>query len=638
MRDSLERLLPKILIGLSLLMVVYHLTYTQYLLVGPIYHLNLHYMMALVLVFLGALQETKSSGSKIMCGLMVLLSIYATGYIFIEFDALQTFRAPIMALTTQDMFVGLLLVGLGLEASRRAFGPVFPIVALCFISYAVFGHLLTGVLSSPEISLPDLLTSYAMGLDSGIYGSSLAISANYIFLFVVFGSVLGVTGASTFFNQVGVLAGRRLAGGPAIAAVVSSALMGSITGSAMANVVTTGSFTIPLMKRMGYRPEQAGAIEAAASTGGQIMPPIMGATAFVLAEMSQRPYADVMVAGILPAVLYFLSVGVYAQLQAKKLGLNASVIQTDLDTRSFLMEAPIFLVPLLIITTILLLGYTPMFTIFWALIALLVLNFLDIWRKGQWERMKEILPAFADGAVTGAKIGVTCAVLGPIITTMTKTMLGIKIPSIIAMWCGGSLLMALILTALVCIILGMGLPTLAAYLIVAMVGVPTLVNLGVDPFSAHLFVFVFAVFSCLTPPIATSAVPAAGIAGAGYLATALEASKVGCVGFIIPFMLVFAPEIQIISAHTGWVQTVVYFSGCVVLVFCLGVFIVGYGVRLLHLYERLLAGAASVSMLWTLFDASFMSLGITVALVGTLVFSQLRMIPPQQVGVVAEEI
>lgn len=619
------RLLPRLLTGLALFMVAYHLVYTQYLLIGPIHHLNLHYMLALVMVFLGAMKESESPVDRVICAGLALLSVYATGYIFVEFDNLQMFRAPIMALTNQDIVVGVLLVGLGLEASRRAFGPVFPLVALTFILYAFFGNHLSGVLASPRLSLPDILTSFALGLDSGIYGSSLAISANYIFLFVVFGSVLGVTGASTFFNQVGFMAGQRMAGGPAISAVISSALMGSITGSAMANVATTGAFTIPLMKRAGYRPEEAGAIEAAASTGGQIMPPIMGATAFVLAEMARRPYSDVMIAGFLPAVLYFFSVGVYAQLQAKKRRLDPSCLRMDHNMREFWMEAPVFLGPLLLITVILILGYTPMFTIFWALIALLILNLLDIWRKGSWKTsLPEILPAFVDGAVTGAKIGVTCAVLGPIITTMTKTMLGIKIPSIIALWCQGNLFLALLLTALVCIVLGMGLPTLAAYLIVAMVGVPTLVNLGVDPFSAHLFVFVFAVFSCLTPPIATSAIPAAGIAGAPYLKTALEASKVGCVGFIIPFLLVFAPEIQIVGNHDGALNVVLFFGACMVSVIFLGFFITGYCLRVLTLPERALAGLTTLIILWAIFSRAGLPALLSVAFGGLFLLLQVR--------------
>ena len=626
MQNLLDRGLSQLIVILSMFMVTYHLLYTQILLLGPIQHLNLHYMLALLMVFLYAMHKAETPLSRRTAGVLVLLSVYATGYVFLEFEDLQMLRAPVLMLTTQDMVVGTLLVLLGLEASRRAFGPVFPCVALCFILYALFGHHLSGVLAAPRLDIQDVLVSFCMGLDNGIYGSSLAISANYIFLFVVFGSVLGVTGASTFFNQVGYLAGRRMAGGPAISSVISSALMGSITGSAMANVATTGSFTIPLMKKAGYHPYQAGAIEAAASTGGQIMPPIMGATAFVLAEMVQCPYADVMVAGFLPAVLYFYSVGVYAQLQAKKLRIDASNLKVDFNPRNFLWEAPVFVLPLVIITVILLLGYTPMFTIFWALIALLALNVADIRRKGDWSLLRRIVPALVDGAVTGAKIGVTCAVLGPIISTMTKTMLGVKIPSVIALWCHGSVFLALVLTALVCIILGCGLPTLAAYLIVSLVGVPTLTNLGVDRFAAHMFVFVFAVFSCITPPIATSAVPAAGIAGAGYMRTALESSKVGCVGFLIPFLVVFCPNILIVAAPDSGLIILGYFLTAVAAVTLFGVFVVGYGARELSGLERTFAGGACAALIWTLFSFNPLVFGAGLALFALLVISQRRKI------------
>lgn len=585
METAKTNVVRMLMVGVALIMALYHLIYTQWMLIGPIQHQNLHYMMALVLVFLWAFTKQRTTFGKAVVVVLIGLSIYATAYMFLNYSGLQEERGPMLDLTGQDMFVGVLLVGLGIEASRRSFGWVFPIVAMCFIVYAVFGHNLPGPLQSPNIGIDELLVSYGLDLSGGIYGQVLGISANYIFLFVLFGSLLGATGASRFFNQVGMLTGSRLDGGPAITAVVSSALMGSVTGSVMANVAATGAFTIPLMKKVGYRPYQAGAIEAAASSGGQIMPPVMGATAFVMAELAEVPYVTVMAAALIPSILYFLSVGLYAQLQAKRLGIRMNPEDIEsFSLRAFLHDAPIFVLPLLAIIALLVMGYSPMFTIFWAMMLLLVLNLIDIVTAKKYDQLKKVLPAFIDGAVTGAKIGVTCAVLGPIMTTVTKTLLGIKIPQLIVMWSGGSIPLALFITMCVCLVLGMGVPTLAAYLLVSMVGIPVLVNMGVPPFAAHMFVFVFACFSCLTPPIAIAALPAAGIAESPYMRTALEASMVGAVGFAIPYLVVGRPALMLGQGPLAETLAVTVVGAFTVVAFCM--MITGYGLRVLHVAER----------------------------------------------------
>lgn len=609
--ERMNRLLLAVVTILAIGMILYQLAYTQFICLPPIKHQNLHLMLAMLLVFLWSMKKAPQWTGKAVAGLLALLALYATAYVFVEYDDLEMLRGPIGALTDQDIFVGTLLLVLSIEACRRAFGVIFPLVAVSFIAYGMFGHLVSGPLAAPEITYTELIASYVMGFSGGLYGATLSVSANYIFLFVVFGSFLGATGASGFFNRVGLIAGRRLAGGPAISAVVSSALVGSITGSAMANVATTGVFTIPLMKRAGYKPEQAGAIEAAASTGGQIMPPVMGATAFVLAEMAHRPYADVMAAAFLPALLYFFSVGLYAQLQAKRLGIRAGQTgSAPFTAREFLAEAPLFLGPLSLIIVMLVLGFSPMFTVFWAVLTLLAINAVTLFSKGKMTDMPgALIPACRDGAVTGAKIAVTCAVLGPIVTTITKTSLGIRIPGIIAMFCDGKMFLALFITAGVCILLGMGVPTLAAYLMVAMVGVPTLANLGVPAFTAHLFVFIFAAFSAITPPIATAAIPAAGIAETDYMKTAMESAKVGCVGFLIPFLAVFSPEIMFGRSDADVAMTMLIFlwTAAAVTFLCMGTS--GFFLRRLPLPERSAALFIALLMTLSLFQRSPRNIG-----------------------------
>lgn len=618
----LDKSIVMIMTVLGSLMIIYHMVYTQLVLLEPTQHQNFHLMLALSLVYLLSFSKAKTSIEKVIALILLALSIYSTGYIFVEYTDLQEIRGPIGMLNTQDMIVGTLIVVLCIEASRRAFGLAFPLVAVCFIAYCYFGHMLPGAIAAPEISYMEMITTFVMGLSGGLYGSTLGVSANYIFLFVVFGSLLSATGASQFFNRVGAAAGKRLAGGPAISAVISSALVGSITGSSLANVVTTGTFTIPLMKKAGYKPHQAGAIEAAASTGGQIMPPVMGATAFVLAEMASTPYVEVMTAAFFPALLYFLSIGIYAQLQAKKLRIDSSSLFTEAYTRQqFLREAPLFLGPLGIIMLLLFLGYSPMFTVFWAVVALLGINAFALLREGRFkEAMPALVPELRDGAVTGAKIAVTCAVLGPIVAVMTKTSLGIRIPSIINLLCDGNVLIALIITALVCILLGMGVPTLAAYLMVAMVGVPALVNLGVPVLAAHMYVFIFAVFSSITPPVATAAIPASGIAESPYMITAFEAFKVGFVAFIIPFFCVFAPEIMLGQTDAGILVSILAFLWVLIAVLMISMSICGYTFIPISMPARVLTFAIGILMvacaffreLWLIIPAVVLSVAFFV--------------------------
>ncbi|MFH1490263.1 MAG: TRAP transporter fused permease subunit [Pseudomonadota bacterium] len=586
-RISLGLIIKIIAIGMGL----YHLIYTQILFFGPIEHENLHYLLALVLVFLAEMQKKPSPLNYAWMSLLIALSLFSTIYIFVEYSNLAEMRGPLYLLTDLDVFVGIALIFLALIGCWMSFGAVFPIIAVVFMAYAYFGHYLSGPFETPILPIRELLSSYVMGFMGGIYGMTLGISANYIFLFVLFGGILNATGAARFFTQLGSMAAKKMAGGPAITAIVSSALMGSINGSAMANVATTGAFTIPLMKKVGYKKEQAGAIEAAASTGGQIMPPVMGAAAFVMADMLEMPYVRVMIAAAIPSLLYFFSLGVYVQLQAKKMKIDARGAIKSAPRREVLADAPIFILPLLVIVILLLLRYSPMFTIFWGTVTLLFLNAIQVFIRKEKEAMKRLVDGFIQGAVSGAGIALSCAALGPIIVTVTKTVLGLKVAGIIAVWSGGLLVAALLMTMLASIVLGMGVPTLPAYVLVALVSVPVLVKMNVILLSAHMFCFIFACFSCLTPPIAISAIPAAGIAGASYLRTAFESTKVGLVGFIVPYLIVFAPELMF--EHPSFLQVLISVASSVAAILALGAAMVGYFYHELGILERIVFGIAA---------------------------------------------
>jgi TRAP transporter 4TM/12TM fusion protein len=347
------------------------------------------------------------------------------------------------------------------------------------------------------------------------------------------------------------------------------------------------------------------------------MPPVMGAAAFVMADMLEMPYSRIMIAAAIPSLLYFFSLGVYVQLQAKRMNIDARAVIKPVPAREVLADAPIFIVPLLIIVGLLLMRYSPMFTIFWGTVALLFLHGVQVIIRKERGAMKRLIEGFVQGAVSGAGIALTCAALGPIIATVTKTVLGLKVAGIIASWSGGVLVVALLITMLASIVLGMGVPTMPAYVLVALVACPVLVKMNVTLLSAHMFCFIFACFSCLTPPIAISAIPAAGIAKASYMRTALESTKVGLIGFLIPYLLIFAPELMLEDWSS--IQLLISVISSVAAIFALGAVIAGYTYHYLNGFERLLFGIAAAFLLGTEIRdnniLSFIALGFYVAIV-----------------------
>jgi TRAP transporter 4TM/12TM fusion protein len=375
---------------------------------------------------------------------------------------------------------------------------------------------------------------------SGIFGTFLSISANEIFLFVVFGSLMGLMGLNVFLYELGKLVGRRLAGGAGHTAVVASSLMGMVTGAAVANVAITGAFTIPYMKQAGYRNSLAGAIEATASTGSQVMPPVMGAAAFLMAFFIGVPYAQVMVAAVVPAILFYMTVVLGVQFVAVAEGIAAK--PEPADTRAILRGLPLFAVPVAVIAVLLLLHLSPALAAFWAIVTVLVLSFF---RAGPRPTLREVVGRAIEGAVVGAQIGIALAAVGMIAQTLIATGLGAKIAGLVVTLSGGSMLAGLVLTMVVALILGCGVPAVAAYSLVAIVAAPSLVRMGVPLMAAHFFCFYFAVISAVTPPVGLAALAAAGIAKASYLETGLAAFKLAIAGFVIPFLVIFNPVLNL---------------------------------------------------------------------------------------------
>ncbi|MDP2643540.1 MAG: TRAP transporter fused permease subunit, partial [Desulfobacterales bacterium] len=436
----------------ALAMVIYHMTSAQYIIQSAELFLNTHIGMALILVFLGKAQYARGIKRHLTL-LAVLLSVAATGYVQIFYTELTDrvwFNTPL------DLFVGVILILLVLEATRESFGLVLPVMILIIVIFPFFGQYFPEPFNCTALSISKTISNLSIGL-SGIYGTVLSVSANYIFLFILFGSVLQGAGATRLFTQIGGLVGGKLRGGAGLTAVVSSALLGSVTGSVAANIAITGSFTIPLMKKMGYSPEEAGAIEAAASNGGQIMPPIMGISAFAMAAITGIPYINIVVMAIIPALLYFISVGAYVQLRAMKRQLTPT--REEVDVRELLLSLPVFLFPFGVIIGLLVMDFSVAYVAFWSIISTLAVSLA---RKKGRSSLREIMEGFIQGAKEGAKIAVMCGAIGLFLETFITSGLGIKLAAGIETWSGGHLFPALVIIGMICVLMGMGGPAMTA--------------------------------------------------------------------------------------------------------------------------------------------------------------------------------
>ena len=514
-------------------MCAYHMVFTRVVIQGVSGHLNTHLGFCLLLVFLTTLGQGKRKIWRIVAAAAVLLSLIATVYVQIFSHTLEMrgwFSTPI------DLIIGAILILLVLEATRENFGLLMPLLTIGVVLYPLIGQYLPGPFHCLSLPIPETISNLSVAMAGGIYGKALVTSANYIFLFIVFGGVLQAVGATEFFMQLGRLLSGKIRGGPGLMSVVSSAATGSVTGSTAANIAITGSFTIPLMKRVGYKPEQAAAIEAAASNGGQIMPPVMGIVAFGMAGMTGIPYLKIVLMAIVPAILYFFSTGVYVYLRAAKLHLAKS--EEKLDKRELLLSSPLFLVPILVIIITLVMGYTIMTVAFFAIITVVVVSMI---RKKTRPPLARVLSGFINGAKLGAGIGAMCAAIGMILTTLTMSGIGVKLSSGIDAWSGGNLPLALLIVATICILMGMGGTSLTGYIIVAIFAAPALMKIGIPLEQAHFFVMFVAVFAFVTPPVAIGALIAARMASANYMKTAIEATKVAIGGFLLPYMFIYVP-------------------------------------------------------------------------------------------------
>ena len=489
--------------------------------------------------------------------------------------------------TRMDLIAGAIAILLVLELARRTTG--WGLVAVCLLSlaYAFSGPYLPGFLAHRGYGVKRLVEHIFLSTE-GLWGVPLGVSADFVYLFVLFGAVLEAAGGAALLIALANKVAGRTRGGPAKTAAMASAFMGSLSGSAVANVVTTGTFTIPLMKRAGFRPFFAGAIEAAASTGGQLMPPVMGAGAFILATWTNIPYLEVATAAIIPAILYYVSLLAAIHFRAGRMGIEPSreaSVERVLDRLHLLL-------PLVAVVVLLAMGRSPMRAAFWGVTSALIMAYLRPATRPSLPDLRLILEGAGRGAV---QVAAACAAAGIVVGVASLTGIGLRMSELIITLSGGSLLIALILTAMGSIVLGMGLPTTAAYVVLAALGAPALVQLGVPLLSAHLFIFYFGCISNVTPPVSLAAFAAAGIAGSPPVRTALSAALLASAGFIVPFMFVYGPALLLDGTIP---EIALSFTTAVAGVTAFAAAAIGYTRRPLPAWERVLLGAGALALVF----------------------------------------
>lgn len=563
--------------------------------------IHLGFALALIFLLFPARKKWTSKPSVhwydfILAGLSIVVGLYWPLF----YDKIVGQAGSVMPI---DFAVGLIAIILTLEAARRAVGLPITIIAIAFLAYAFAGPFLP-IFAHRGQSLESVVQLMFFTTD-GILGTPISVSATFIFVFLLFGAFLVKTGVGQYFNDLAVTIAGRLTGGPAKVAIFSSALQGTISGSSVANVVTSGSYTIPMMKKLGYRKEFAGGVEAAASTGGQIMPPIMGAAAFLMVEfIGGVTYWEIAKAAAIPAVLYFAGVWIMTHFEAKRVGLQG-LPKEELPDRKEVLKKIYLLAPIVGIIVMLFSGVPTMQAALWGIVIAIVLSSID---KSTRMSFKDMIDALVDGARTALAVAAATAAAGIIVGVVVKTGLGLGLANGLISAAGGNILLTLFFTMIASIILGMGSPTTANYVITSTIAAPAIITLLmldepagaavplVVALSAHFFVFYFGIVADITPPVALAAFAASGVSGGDPIKTGVNAAKLAIAAFIIPYMIVFSPELLMIDTTIPQIIWVLFtaISGMI----AIGAGIIGFWYRKVFWYERIVAIIAGLLLIY----------------------------------------
>lgn len=565
-----------------------------------------HLGFALIMIFLLTPIFRKSRTDKISLvdGLLVLVTAGVFAGMYVRYDALIKMGGRCADI---DVVLGILTLLLMYEGARRVVSPGLSILSLIVLAYAFFGQYVPGILATSGYSLQRIINHLVLG-GEGVYGFALGVSAETIVIFVIFGAVLQEVGISDYFYDLANAIAGNSRGGPAKVAVISSSLMGMVSGETSANVATTGAFTIPLMKRVGYDNNFAGAVECAASAGGQILPPVMGATAFMLADTLGIPYIQLAIAAVLPAILYYISVFSTVHFRAVRLQLSSSddVKKNwgDLLKRSYL------LLPLVGIVVLLVMNYTPTFSAFWGgIVVAVVLSFI---RKDTRLNKEKILRIMYNAAKTAMTLGTATAVVGIVVGTFSLTGITMTLARIIFQITGGIKILTLFMTMLVAMILGMGLPTSAAYVLASISAAPALTLVGISDLPAHLFVFYYGCMSTITPPVATGAYTAAGLSGGNPNKIGFISMRLAVAGFIVPFIFIYTPDL-LLGAETHVLSMLFAFIVTALGLIYLCAAIEGAFLKPIAKYMRLIFVVLALLLIWP--NVFVSTVGLVIAVV-----------------------
>lgn len=579
-------------------MAIFQIYTAQFGLYSALVQRSIHLAFASTLVFLlfpinRRHRDAYPWGLRLLDWGMAVVGVITLVHIVISYKSLAMRGGEA---SQADLWLGGLLILIVLECTRRLMGWALPIITIIAVLYTFFGDRIPGLWGHFFIDYEQFI-SYQYLSTEGLFGIPLGVSASFIFVFIMFGAFLVSSGTGEFFIRFANALAGHFRGGPAKVAVVSSGFFGTISGSAVANVVSTGSFTIPLMKKIGYRGVFAGAVESVSSTGGQFMPPVMGAGAFIMADMLGIGYLEVVKAAIIPGVLYFLALFWMIHMEALKLGLRGLTREELPPLIATIKAGGHLMIPAFLLVGFLILGYSPMKAGLWAIISVWVVSAM---RKTTRMGFRSVLNAMEKGATGCLEVALACACAGIVIGCITQTGLGLKFSGLIIQAAGGNLLLSLIFVMISSLILGMGLTTSAAYILTVILGGPVLIDLGVNPLAAHLFVFYYACLSTVTPPVALASFAAAAIAKSKPFSTGFESMRLASVAYVVPFFSVYSP---VLIWNGSFTEICLAIFSATIGTIALGSGMIGYLMDRLNWFFRVLLLVAGLGLiksgLWT---------------------------------------
>lgn len=613
------RMIGHVITFLLVAMSVYHFYAAGFGLVRELLHRGIHLSFVLGLVFLlfGARRKPLKNLARPAwyriggIGIWdIALAITAVAVsLYLPLLPAEIVAQRVGAPSSSDVVMGTLLLLLVLEATRRSVGFTMPLIAIIFVAYAVFGTYAPGALKHPGASWAGLINHLYM-TNQGIYGIAIGVVAKYVFLFVLFGVLATRIGLGKLFIDLASVLAGRYAGGPAKVAIFSSAMLGTISGSSIANTVTTGSLTIPAMKKVGYEPHFAAAVEATSSTGGQITPPIMGAAAFIMVEFLEIPYREILLAALFPAALHYFGIFIMVHLEAKRLGLRGLRPDEMPKVMTVLSRHWLTMAPLLVLVYLIVSGRTPDYAAVWGIVSCVVVGFIN-------PKDRLTIPDFIDALATGAKyalaVGAAAAAVGIIVGVVTLTGTGFRLSFVVTQvaaelggwitsgWLavfvtqnGLTLFFTLVFTAFACVIMGAGIPTTATYIILVSVAAPALAMLGVQPLVAHFFVFYYGVLADITPPVALAAYAGAGIAGANPFKTGNTAFRLGIAKAIVPFVFIYSPSLLLVTPEYNLPDFLITLVGAMIGIGLIGIGFSGFLLTNISKFERVWIAVAAL--------------------------------------------